>query len=121
MVGEFYQLVGDLFKSENQIISCKIARDSVHMLCTVGISAFEWSKRNFTAILVTFRGRHFTAMIPISVADDYRKHKFFLVEAGRYVRERKAFVLLAYNEETNSEYFTWCLFPQDVKVIGWKF
>jgi Heterokaryon incompatibility protein (HET) len=92
--------------------------------CGLGLSAFEWSKRNLTPVFVNFRGKRLLALTSNSVLQDDNRHKFFLVEAER-VRywgsgTGKRFTLVSWNQKLEPDSCTMCLFPPDVDLVGWK-
>jgi hypothetical protein len=79
--------------------------------CGLGISAFDWSKKNVAPVLVEFRGKRHLALAPIAITDYSRfdECEFHLVERKDTFRKER-FVLISTSPIPGIG-----LFPQDVK------
>jgi hypothetical protein len=83
--------------------------------CGVGLSAFEWSRQNWTPVFVIYKAKKFLALAPHSVLHHNSDYRFHLVDAERYwITDGPRFALVASNPDTES--FTMCLFPPDVSL-----
>lgn len=65
--------------------------------CGLGISAFQWSKQNLTAVIVHFRNRDLLALIPKDVAENhsFETLKFHLARANEIRDTVERFVLVS--------------------------
>lgn len=93
-----------------------VVRLAALISCGVGASAFEWSKRNLTPVLIRCRSQVYLGLAPV-LHDGY---EFFLLEADRYRATQKAikrFSLLAWNSKVVPELYNVCLFPPDIDKL----
>jgi hypothetical protein len=80
--------------------------------CGLGVSAFEWSKRNLTPLLVKFRGGSFLGLAPSSVFTSNSGHEFVVLKAAKFLGMGR-WALVAWDSKVKSEFCNICLFPAD--------
>ena len=81
--------------------------------CGVGASAFEWSKRYLTPVLIRCRGQVYLGLAPTPILEE-GGYEFFLLEADRYratQKTTKRFSLVAQNPKIRPGSYNMCLFP----------
>jgi hypothetical protein len=114
---------------ENPVLTNQHVADNAHAVaflrmsalitCALPLSAFQWSKTNFTPVVINVGEDRFLGLADKSIFD-YEQYSFYLAEAEPYLGwiDRKRYVLVAWRRNGTYPAEIVPFFPADTTVAG---